>query len=239
MSERQTPEESVLLNDQEDLLLAEDIVHALDASVAQSVNWALAVALQPIARQLKRYALTVPPFGNPMSLASTNPETVPPMPGPGWPHSARMACLSQSQSPSDHQYTVQRSTSAQALLYPSPDEVSDVSSSQSDSDSEARPHKRSRCSFDGQRGPTPSEASYPSSVLNFNTDDIIHPSFRSEVPMMRFRKNPLLLPLLPILLERNNRSWLGFKAKFAKTVLLLLETFKFFSLQRKRKKYGG
>ncbi|KAJ1166421.1 hypothetical protein NDU88_006825 [Pleurodeles waltl] len=54
MSERHTPEESVLLNDQEDLLLAEDIVHALDASVAQSVNRALAVALQPIARQLKR-----------------------------------------------------------------------------------------------------------------------------------------------------------------------------------------
>ncbi|KAJ1158658.1 hypothetical protein NDU88_011346 [Pleurodeles waltl] len=80
MSERLTPEDAVFINEQEDLLLAEDIVHALDASVAQSVN--LAVALQPIARQLKRYALTVPPFGNPMPLSSTNPETVPPSLGP-------------------------------------------------------------------------------------------------------------------------------------------------------------
>ncbi|KAJ1198324.1 hypothetical protein NDU88_002166 [Pleurodeles waltl] len=97
MSEWEMPEESVLLNDQEDLLLAEDIVHTLDASVAQSVKQAL--VLQPIARHLKRYTLTVPPFGNPMSLSSTNPETVPPMPGPEWPQFASMDRLSQSQSP--------------------------------------------------------------------------------------------------------------------------------------------
>ncbi|KAJ1113632.1 hypothetical protein NDU88_001874 [Pleurodeles waltl] len=48
MSERHTPEESVLLIDQEDLLLAEDIVHARDASVAQSVNWALALVLSAL-----------------------------------------------------------------------------------------------------------------------------------------------------------------------------------------------
>ncbi|KAJ1187998.1 hypothetical protein NDU88_004763 [Pleurodeles waltl] len=55
-------EDAVFLNEQEDLLLSEDIVHALDASVLQSVNRALAVPLQLIARQIERYALTVPPY---------------------------------------------------------------------------------------------------------------------------------------------------------------------------------
>ncbi|KAJ1161132.1 hypothetical protein NDU88_001619 [Pleurodeles waltl] len=130
MSERQTPEDAVFFNEQEDLLQAEVIVHSLDGSVAQSVNRALAVVLQPIASQLKRYALTVPPFGNPMPLSSRSQEASPP-PGPEWPYSEHMARLSQSQSPFDHQHLAQLSTSTQALSYPSPDDASDASSSQS------------------------------------------------------------------------------------------------------------
>ncbi|KAJ1121651.1 hypothetical protein NDU88_000171 [Pleurodeles waltl] len=70
MSERQRPDGAACFAEQEDLFLAEDIVHALDASVAQSVGRALAVALQPITRQMKRYVLTAPPYGNPMPLSS-------------------------------------------------------------------------------------------------------------------------------------------------------------------------
>ncbi|KAJ1138330.1 hypothetical protein NDU88_004717 [Pleurodeles waltl] len=77
MSGRQKPEDAAFFNEQEDLLLTEDIVHALDASVAQSVNRALAIALQPIARQLKRYALTVPPYGQPIPLSSKSQEKPP------------------------------------------------------------------------------------------------------------------------------------------------------------------
>ncbi|KAJ1183250.1 hypothetical protein NDU88_000075 [Pleurodeles waltl] len=74
MSEQRRPHDAAYFAEQEDSFLAEDIVHALDASVAQSVNQALAVALQPIARQLKRYALTAPPDGNPRPLSSAGPQ---------------------------------------------------------------------------------------------------------------------------------------------------------------------
>ncbi|KAJ1094835.1 hypothetical protein NDU88_000019 [Pleurodeles waltl] len=96
MSERQSQDDAAFLKEQEDLLLAEDIVHVLDATVAQSVSRALVVALQPIARQLKQYALTVPPYGQStlMPLTATGQERS--APGPEWPHAAPMARLSQS-----------------------------------------------------------------------------------------------------------------------------------------------
>ncbi|KAJ1174143.1 hypothetical protein NDU88_005966 [Pleurodeles waltl] len=61
----QNREGASLPQDQEDLFLAEDIVHALDASVMQSVNSVLAAALQPIAQQLKRMAENVVEQGPP------------------------------------------------------------------------------------------------------------------------------------------------------------------------------
>ncbi|KAJ1188209.1 hypothetical protein NDU88_004972 [Pleurodeles waltl] len=102
MSDRQHSD-AAYLQEQEDLFLAEDIVDALDASVAQSVNRALAVALQPIARQLKRYALTVPPYGqsNPMPLLTRADEKSPPQ--TEWPQAAPMARIAQAPA-TDHEY---------------------------------------------------------------------------------------------------------------------------------------
>ncbi|KAJ1113937.1 hypothetical protein NDU88_002177 [Pleurodeles waltl] len=53
MTEGQNREGASLTQDQKDLFLAENIVHALDVSVTQSVNRALAAALQPTALQRK------------------------------------------------------------------------------------------------------------------------------------------------------------------------------------------
>ncbi|KAJ1191557.1 hypothetical protein NDU88_000873 [Pleurodeles waltl] len=117
MAESQFNDQPTLYEEQEDLLLAEDIVHALDASVAQSVNRALAVALQPIATQLKRYALTVPPYGQTApgpSAPQTDVQTSHPS---NWPHAATLAHLSQSMV-TDHQYSDQPSTSTQGLPPP-------------------------------------------------------------------------------------------------------------------------
>ncbi|KAJ1155963.1 hypothetical protein NDU88_008688 [Pleurodeles waltl] len=93
MSARQRPEDADFFNEQEDLLLTEDFVHALEASVAQSVNQALAVGVQPIARQLKRYALTVPPCGNALPLSSNSQDEH--SQGPECPYAAPMARISQ------------------------------------------------------------------------------------------------------------------------------------------------
>ncbi|KAJ1183268.1 hypothetical protein NDU88_000093 [Pleurodeles waltl] len=112
MVDRQFTDEPALYQEQEDLLLAEDIVHALDASVAQSVNRALAVALQPIARQFKRYALTVLTYGQ-TTPGPSAPQTDIQTPHPlNWPHAAPLARLSQAMV-TDHEYSAQPSTSTQ------------------------------------------------------------------------------------------------------------------------------
>ncbi|KAJ1083344.1 hypothetical protein NDU88_003503 [Pleurodeles waltl] len=118
MSDRQRQDDAVYITEQEDLLLAEDIVHALDASVVQSVNRALAVALQPIARQAMRYALTVPPNGqaNPMPLSTTGQEKPPP--GPEWPHAAPMpVCPNLSHLPTTN---IRHNHPPVPRLYPTP-----------------------------------------------------------------------------------------------------------------------
>ncbi|KAJ1174721.1 hypothetical protein NDU88_000014 [Pleurodeles waltl] len=104
MVDRQFTDESALYQEHEDHLLAEDIVHAQDASVNQSVNRALAVALQPIARQLKRYAMMVPSYGSQMDVQAPCPFN--------WPHTAPLARLSQAVV-TDHEYSAQASTSTQ------------------------------------------------------------------------------------------------------------------------------
>ncbi|KAJ1183253.1 hypothetical protein NDU88_000078 [Pleurodeles waltl] len=147
MSEQRRPHDAAYFAEQEDSFLAEDIVHALDASVAQSVNQALAVALQPIARQLKRYALTAPPDGNPRPLSSAGPQG--------------------SDSPTQHPWPVRPNLSIPATTnihrkrppapkpFPTPpNDASDAScSSQSDSDDDSLPHKHHKHSSDEQHGP--------------------------------------------------------------------------------------
>ncbi|KAJ1193075.1 hypothetical protein NDU88_002381 [Pleurodeles waltl] len=136
MAEKQFNEQPATNQKQEDLLLAEAIVHALDASEAQSVNRALAVALQPIARQLKRYALTVPPYGQPTPGTSAPLTAGQKSSSTNWSHAAPLARLSQSLC-TDHEYYAQPSTSNQ-VLPPPPDIQSDdspASLSGSDEDS--------------------------------------------------------------------------------------------------------
>ncbi|KAJ1183269.1 hypothetical protein NDU88_000094 [Pleurodeles waltl] len=163
MADRQIADEAALYQEQEDLLLAEDIVRALDASVAQSVNRALAVALQPIARQLKRYAQKVLPYGQPTPGPSA-PQTDAQAPrSTTWPHAAPLARLSQTMV-TDHEYSAQPSTSTQGLPSPPPDTLSDESHSpHTDSDDDAPQPKRRRRS---PGGPTPSfEAPEPFPLL--------------------------------------------------------------------------
>ncbi|KAJ1102535.1 hypothetical protein NDU88_007580 [Pleurodeles waltl] len=134
MAEKQFNEKPATYQEQEDLLLAEDIVHALDTSVAQSVNRALAVALQPIARQLKRYALTVPPYGQPTPGPSAPLTEGQNSRSSNWPHAAPLARLSQSLG-TDDEYYVQPSTSTQVLPLPPDIQSDDSPDSLSDEDS--------------------------------------------------------------------------------------------------------
>ncbi|KAJ1169531.1 hypothetical protein NDU88_001424 [Pleurodeles waltl] len=153
MADRQFTDEAALYQEQEDLPLAEDIVHALDASVAQSVNRALVVVLQPLARQLKGYALTVPPNGQPTPGLSTH-QTDAQVPRPTtWPHAAPLARLSQTMV-TDHKYSAQPSTSTQGLPPPPPDTQSDdPHSPHTDSDDDSpQPKRRQR----SPGGPFPS-----------------------------------------------------------------------------------
>ncbi|KAJ1196483.1 hypothetical protein NDU88_000354 [Pleurodeles waltl] len=169
-------EEASFAQEQENLFLAEDIVHALDASATQSVNRALAAALQLIARQLKRYSLTVPPYGHPNTMPITSRKEERSPQGPEWPHAAPMARLSQS-STADHQYSARRSTSTQALSFPPL--MTPVTNRILLGLTQTMTHSLKNVVAILPTNCPPSDNVDPTSALTFDPDPIIHP-FSSE-----------------------------------------------------------